>query len=56
MNRNPLKRHKVNSLGSASLGDHPRQSLSIGIPRQSLGTSNERVTSEIVFSPDLAKK
>jgi len=39
MNRNSLKRHKVNSLGSASLGDHPRQSLSMGIPRQSQGTS-----------------
>jgi len=27
------------SRGSASLGAHPRQSLSMGIPRQSLGTS-----------------
>jgi len=36
--RKPIKRHKVNSLGSASLGYYPRQSLSTGIPRQSLGT------------------
>jgi len=41
MNRNPLKKPKVNNLGSASLGYHSRQSLSISVPRQSLGTSSK---------------
>ena len=43
------------SRGSASLC-HPRQSLSIGIPRQSLGTSKSRLTDQKLHEQKAPKK